>query len=121
MWNPFKQKTNDLADLLSVQRNREDLLGVSPTQMPTPETILRDSTRLVQNANTEWYKAFAQEAWARAISYLEIIEDPKTSTEQMHFARGAYKATLDLLRLSYQAKAIKQTLEKDVMNAPLPR
>jgi hypothetical protein len=112
-----------LAELLNRKNNREDLLGVSPVGMPQPNDILRDSARILQYSLSDDYKTFANEAWARVITELDKIIDPRTSVDQIQNARGALRATLDLLRLSYQARFTKEKLESErsVQDASLTR
>jgi hypothetical protein len=124
--NPFKREPDSitvLAELLNKKHNREDLLGGSPRGMPQPSDLLRDSARILQYANSEDYKTFANEAWARVITELDKILDPRTSIDQIQNARGALRATLDLLRLSYQARFTKEKLESErsIQDASLPR
>lgn len=126
MW--FKQKKAEvdpgvvLAELLSKRNNQEDLLGVSNTHLPSPQELMTDATRLLKYSHDADYQVFAKEAWARVITELDKILDPRTSVDQIQNSRGALRATLDLLRLSYQARFAKEGLEKEQsQNASLAR
>ena len=112
-----------LAELLSKKHNREDLLGVSPVGMPQSNDLQRDAARILQYSLSDDYKTFANEAWARVITELDTILNPRTSIDQIQNARGALRATLDLLRLSYQARFAKERLESEgsIQNASLTR
>lgn len=110
-----------LADLLSKPTLQEEFLGVAETRLPTPEKMIADAARLQQYAKSESYTVFAKEAWARSLGHLDKILDSKTPHDQLAFHRGALSASLDLLRLSYQAKQAKEQLESEVHAAPSRR
>jgi hypothetical protein len=102
-----------LAELLTKERNQEDFLGVSPTAMPQANEMLSDAANLLKYSYSDDYKVFAKEAWARVLLELDKVLDPKTPVDQIQNSRGALRATLDLLRLSYQARFTKEQLEKE--------
>lgn len=112
---------DELGKLLQYPRNKEDLLGVQELELPTPDKILSDANRIVSYGRSPEYATFAKEAWARVLSHLDVIMDDKASMEKVNFHRAALKSTLDLLRLSYQAKVTKDTLEKEQAANVTPR
>jgi hypothetical protein len=118
-WNkkkPIKPEVNPvsiLAELLSKSRNQEDFLGVSKTYMPTPEQLLSDSAKYLQYTQSDDYMVFAKEAWSRVIVELETVFNPNATTDQVHNARGAVRAILDLLGLSYKVRSNKERMEKE--------
>jgi hypothetical protein len=92
--------------LLGNQNNAEFFLGVKDTVMPTPQAQKNDAARLANYSKASDYKIFAEEVWARVVSHLDVMMDDKASKERVDFHRGACKEALDLLRLSYQARAV---------------
>lgn len=122
MFNWFKKQSvkSELADILAGPSVQEDLLGVAQVSMPTPEKIHRDAAAINGYSQRPEYKIFAKEVFARALAHLDVIMDDKATTEKLHFHRGAFKAHLDLLRLSYQARQTQEELEKQ-QNASLQR
>ena len=106
-----------LAKILAEASNREEMLGMKAPVIPTPEGIKVDAAKILKYTESTGYTKFAEEAWARVIDGLDKILNPKTSHEQRDFYCGAVNETLNLLRLSYQAKEIvKQDAE---LNASL--
>lgn len=95
-----------LASILADVSNREELLGMKAPVIPTPEGIKIDAARILKYTDSEGYKTFAGEAWARVIRSLDKILDPRTSTDQRNQYCGEVNATLDLLRLSHNALEI---------------
>lgn len=102
-----------LAKFLAEVPNREEMLGVKPTRMPTPEGIKRDAAKLATYSATPDYKIFADEAWGRIIGHLDKILDDRSSDEMRRYYCGAVKATLDLLRVSYTARSIVEQYNKE--------
>lgn len=114
--------SQQLAELLALNSNREDLLGVKPADLPSQEKIISDTSRLAKYSHSSDYQVFVKEAWARVLTSLDVILDDKATEDKVKFHRGVVKATLDLMRLSYQARAVKEQLEKDrAENATSPR
>lgn len=111
---------NEIAQLLSEDRNKEDLLGVSNVSMPSPDKIRNDAARLVSYSRRAEYKIFADEAWSRVIAHLDKILDERSSNESRQYHCGALKSTLDLLRLSYQAQIVMKQHDSE-RSASLPR
>lgn len=101
-----KRPSADLAALLADTRNMESLLGVKEMVMPTPDVQKNDAARLYNYSKTADYKIFADEAWSRVLNHLDVMMDERSSKERVDYHRGAAKATLDLLRLSYQARSL---------------
>lgn len=93
-----------VAKILAEVPNREDLLGMKAPVIPTPDGIRVDAAKILKYTDSDGYKKFAEEAWARVIQGLDKVLDSRTSTESLHFYRGEVNATLNLLRLSYVAK-----------------
>lgn len=115
MWSILKSlfvKDNNselVAQILAQVPNREDMLGMKAPIIPTPDGIRVDAAKILKYTDSDGYKKFAEESWARVIQGIDRILDPSTSTESLHFYRGEVNATLNLLRLSHVAKdAVKQ-------------
>jgi hypothetical protein len=104
---------NALAAILSTDTSREELLGMRKIIPPTQERILEDATRIVNYSSKQDYRVWSQEAWAKALSHIDALQSPKLTTEELHFHRGALTGTLDLIRVSYQARLVKDDLEKN--------
>lgn len=119
MWG-LNKPSDELARLLQYPRNQEEFLGVSATELPDPDKIINDSSKLVAYSQTTDYKVFAKEAWARVLSSLDVMLDDRTSVDRLHYHRGAIRATLDLLRLSYQARSVRDQLEQEKAVASVP-
>lgn len=102
-----------LAQILAEVSNREEMLGMKAPIIPTPEGIKVDATKILKYTDSNGYKKFAEEAWARVIEGLDKILNPKTTKDQRDFYCGEVNATLNLLRLSYQAKEIVQQESED--------
>lgn len=102
-----------LAELLANTGLKEEFLGVSNTKMPEPDQIIADANALVGFATSQEYKVFAREVWARSLNHLDKILDAGTTGERLQYHRGALSASLDLLRLSYQARATREQMERD--------
>lgn len=103
------ENTQVISAILAEHANREELLGIKPPIIPTIDGIKVDAAKIAKFSDSDVYKPFAKEAWARVIGYLDKILDPKRSNEERQYYCGAVKATLDLLRLSYEAKEILKT------------
>lgn len=110
----YHRVSTDLARLLVNPGLREDFLGVKEVVMPTPERIIQDSNKLANFASSEEYQVFAKEVWARSLTHLDLILDAGTTGEKLQYHRGALRASLDLLRLSYQARSTRELMEKDM-------
>jgi hypothetical protein len=110
-----------LAELLSKSRNQEDFLGVGKTYMPTPEQLMSDSAKYLQYVKSDDYAVFAKEAWSRVIVELTTVFDPNATTDQVHNARGAVRAIIDLLGLSYKVRSNMERMEKEQQNVSLTR
>lgn len=106
MW--FKKKPSDemqlLAELLTQTSAREDLLGVKEARLPSPERLLNDTANFLKYTQESEYKQFAKEAWAHVLLELDALLDPRSTPDQVQNARGAVRASLNLLRKSYQVK-----------------
>lgn len=116
MFSWFKPKpdySKQLADILGQLGNREDLLGVKQPLIPTPDDIRKDAAKLYRYSQSGDYKRFADEVWSRVISDLDTIMDSKATQEQVSYCRGAVKRSLDILRLSYQARQVMDTLDQE--------
>ncbi len=112
MWSTLKSLfgKNDnsvvLAKILSEVSNREELLGMKAPLIPTPDGIMLDASKILKYTESNGYKKFAEEAWAKVIAGMDKILDSRTTKDQRDFHCGEVSATLNLLRLSYQAKAV---------------
>lgn len=112
-----------LANILAKENNREELLGIKEALVPTPEGIRIDATKIKAYTDSDGYKRFADNAWSQIVFSLDKILDPKTSRDQRDFYCGEVNATLNLLRLSYQALEVIKQFDKqqEVSPEPLPR
>jgi hypothetical protein len=110
---PKVSYTDDLAKFLAQPRNAEEFLGVLPVELPTPAKIQADAAKMVKYSHSTDYAIFAKECWARVLAHHDAILDEKTPADRLSYHRGALKATLDLLRLSYQARQTLEVLEKE--------
>lgn len=119
LFNRNKSYSKDLADILAEVSNREELLGMKAPVIPTPEGIKVDASKILKYTSSNGYKKFAEEAWARIISGLDKLLDEKCTNETRQYHCGAVRATLDLLRLSYQAQYVVENWEKEEQPASL--
>lgn len=103
-----------IAEILSTEASREELLGMQAVTPPTQERILDDANRIVSYSTKADYRVWSKEAWNKVISHIDALQKPTSSMEEMCFHRGALKATLDLLRVSSQARVLKEQLEKEI-------
>lgn len=111
-----------LSSILAEVSNREELLGMKPPVIPTPQGIKVDAAKILKYTDSNSYKKFAEEAWARVIQGLDKILDSRTTKDQRDFYCGEVNATLNLLRLSYQAKeVVKQDNEEQKASSRLMR
>jgi hypothetical protein len=108
-----KSEPSQIAQILSTQSMREELLGVASAVQPTQEQILADANKIVAYSTKSDYAVWSKEAWAKALSHLDAIQDPKSTSSEVDFHRGSLRATLDLLRISYQARSVKESLENE--------
>lgn len=100
-----------LADILSTEASKEELLGMKAPLSPTTEQIIQDANRLINYSHSADYRVWAKEAWSKVLSHIDAVQSSKSTTDEVNFHRGALKATLDLLRVSYQARAVRDSLE----------
>lgn len=117
-WKRKSDVSKDLAKLLAEPRTKEEFLGMLTPAMPTPEGIRKDSAAIVAHSNSAEYKLWANEAWSQVIDGLDKILDDRSSNEVVQYHRGAVKAALDLLRISYKAKFVTGQFEAEA-NASL--
>lgn len=109
----FQKEQSQLSQILSSETTREELLGMQAPAQPSTERILEDANRIVSYSTKADYRVWSKEAWSKALSHIDAIQDPQASADTVNFHRGALKATLDLLRVSYQAHAVKAQLENE--------
>lgn len=112
-WFNKPDYSGQLASILAEVSNREDILGMKTPLIPTPEGIRLDASKLAKYTESSDYKKFAEEAWGRVISHLDKILDDKSTNEVRQYYCGATRATLDLLRLSHQARYVIDEYEKE--------
>jgi hypothetical protein len=110
-----------LTDILSSPNGRESMLGVQRASRPTQEQLMADVSRMVQHTRTEDYKVWAQRVWVEVLAFQDKILDPRTTPDNLQFYRGAYAASLKLLRLSYEAVGIQERLKKETQLSPTPK
>lgn len=109
----YLKPSSSLASILANEDLKEEFLGVAAAKMPSPEQIIEDANALSGYATTREYRVFAQEMWARYLNHLDKVFDANTSLEKLQYHRGAASATMDLLRISYQARLTREQLERD--------
>jgi hypothetical protein len=109
----YDKTTSELAKILAQPSLREDFLGVAQTKFPSPDKIISDAAKITRYASSDEFKVFANEVWARSLGHLDSILDANTTGEKLQYHRGALRASLDLLRLSYQARSEKERLEAE--------
>jgi len=102
-----------LAQILGEVSNREELLGMKPPIIPTPEGIKIDAAKILKYTDSDGYKKFAEEAWSQVIQGLDRILDSRTTKDQRDFYCGEVNSTLNLLRLSYKAKCVIEEQAKE--------
>lgn len=110
-WNKKSEHIKDLTVLLGNPSVQEDLLGIKDVKLPTADQIISDAAKLSNYSTSADYKRFAQEVWGRVIMHLDKILDDKASHDTIKFHSGALKESLDLLRLSYQARSVLEQTE----------
>lgn len=116
-----KKQEDFVAVLLADPKVREDLLGVGVAQLPAPQQILEDASKILRYSQSQDYRMFQKEVWARVLSHLDAIQNDKSTADQVNFHRGALKASLDILRIAAQARVTRDMLEKETQSATLPR
>lgn len=91
--------------------------------MPSRDAQFSDSANLLNYTASTGYQVWAKEAWAKALSHLDAVMDERASADRVNYERAALRATLDLLRVSYQAQAVNEQLAKEIpsQNASLRR
>jgi hypothetical protein len=112
-WFTSPKQDTGLADLLGNGALRDDLIGMSKITPPSPDQILTDANKILSYASQSDYKVWAKEVWAHIITHLDVIQDPKASMDEVNFHRGALRQALDLLRVSYRARLLKEQLEAE--------
>lgn len=111
--NWLKPTPSILAEVLSTEATREEMLGMRMVTPPSQAQILDDANRIVNYSSKTDYRVWSREAWAKALSHMDALQNPKATTDEIHFHRGALNATLNLLRISHQARAVKTQLESE--------
>lgn len=126
MLNFFKKpqpQPNLLAEMLRDDTGRRKFLGMDPATLPpTPDQQLQDARSVVNYARSQDYKVWAQDAWAKVVRYVDFLASATTvegngykrpiTQNEIDFARGALKATLDLLATSYTAEIAVKEIER---------
>lgn len=113
-WKTKKQDASmeTLSDLLANGENRDSFLGVKAIKFPTSQQIRDEAAKLARYSESKDYLTFVEEAWGRVLNHLDIMMDDRTSNEKVQYHRGALKATLDLLRVSHQARNVMDQHDK---------
>lgn len=109
----FSSQPSQLAELLGNPSIQEDLLGMLQPVQPDAKRILDDANQIVKHSRDLSYGTWAKEAWAEAVNHIDALQDPKLSMEAVNFHRGALRATMNLLRISYQAREVKRQLDEE--------
>lgn len=112
LFDNTKHEAETVASILAEVGNREELLGMKDLIKPTPEGVRIDAAKIRKYTDSDGYKKFAEEAWGQVIQGLDKILDSRTSRDQRDFYCGEVNATLNLLRLSYKAKAVIEEMDK---------
>ena len=108
-----------LADILADKSMKEEMLGMMSQEMPSQDQVYTDAAKILNHAQHSDYRVWAKEAWAHVLTHLDAIQDPKSTTDQVNFHRGALRESLDLLRISYRAKFVKEHLEREKASSAL--
>lgn len=116
-----KEGISDIGAILAFQQNKEEVLGVKQPSIPTPDSIKRDMSALVNFSHTDGYKRYADELWARVIASLDAIMDETSSQDKVNYHRSKARAHLEDLRLAYQAREIVKHQSQAKQNVPSPR
>jgi hypothetical protein len=106
-------RSNTLADILSDSKNKENLLGVILPNRPGREEIERDAVRMLSYSNSSDYAIFVKESWAIFLKSMDKVMDGKLEDREIDFHRGKMSSIIDLLRISYMARDIKDGIEKE--------
>lgn len=110
----FHRPPSILGEILSTEASREELLGMRSLTPPSQSQILEDASRIVNYSTKMDYRVWSKEAWAKALSYIDALQNPKATGSETDFYRGALHATLNLLRVSELARLQKEELEKSL-------
>ena len=102
-----------LGDILLRWQNRENLLGVQRIDSVSPEQIRSDIDKLINYSNSTDYIVYAQKIWADVLDSMDRLAKSDTKGEAIDFYRGRMSAALDHLRISYQARSMKEQMAKD--------
>jgi hypothetical protein len=105
---------NALTSLLFRKDKRNDILGIQDVEPPTKEQLYTDSAKLIRYANSDDYKVWEEETWARALNHLDVILNDLTPPQKIEYHRGALKATLDLLRLSHEGRKMHKAIHEEI-------
>lgn len=92
-----------LKEVFSNSQARNIFLGEEKLVSLDPASIRRDASRIVKFAETEDYKAFAQEAWLDVIDSINSLVKPNLPEREVDFHRGALAQTIHLLKVSAKA------------------
>lgn len=109
-----------LGELLGQDSLREEFLGAKLPRQPSPNQLLNDTANYVKYTQSAEYKVWAKEAWAQVLYEFDTILDPKSTVDQVNNARGAARATLDLLRKSYHARQTYDSLANTSSHQNVP-
>jgi hypothetical protein len=112
-WFKKDRTASYLGELLTLGGMKEDLLGTKAVRMPDERRIREDASMIARYSRTSDYQVFARETWARVLQSLDIVLDDKSSDDKVKFHRGAIKASLDLLRLSAQARSVMEEMDRE--------
>lgn len=105
-----------LSDILSNEMNREELLGMRDIVPPTDDQILKDANHIISYSSKTDFAVWSREAWAKVLGHLDMLQSPRATQEEVNFHRAALAASLNLLRIAYQARKVKEHLERDIDN-----
>lgn len=109
-----KESNKDLlGDILSHWQNRENLLGVQRVAPVSPEQIRSDVEKIISYSTTSDYLVYAEKVWTDVLDCMDKLSRPDTKGEAVDFYRGKLNASLEHLRVSYQARSMKEQMAKD--------
>lgn len=111
---------NFLADLLKDPRIKESLLGVDRFRPMTDEDIRSDASRIINYARTEDYSIYAQKLWQTVVFYVKCLSDVNLKPSEVDFYRGCLKATMEDLKISYEAFRFMEGEKKNPVKGDSP-
>lgn len=98
-----KSNTDVLSSILKDPSMREMLLGVDRKPFTNDAKVEANAARAVHYSKSEGYDIYAKEIWASIVSNIRAISDENVTAERASFYRGSLFASLEALKISYNA------------------